>query len=816
MPQTIPSQARVVIIGGGIVGCSVAYHLTKLGWSDVVLLERKQLSSGTTWHAAGLVGQLRATYNLTQLACYGAELYGKLEAETGQATGFSRRGSLAVARTEARMIEFQRQASMAKTFGVDVEVISIEAAAAKWPLMRTDDLVGAIWVPGDGQTNPTDTTVAIAKGARQGGAKVIENVKVTAIHTKDGAVTGVTTDQGPIACEYVVNCAGMWGREVGLMAGVSVPLHAAEHMYMVTQPIEGLDATWPSLRDYDGAVYVKEDAGKLLCGGFELTSKPWGMDGIPDAFEFDELNEDWDQFEPLMQGALDRVPALETAEIRQLFVGPESFTPDNRYYLGEAPEVRRYFVAAGFNSVGIAASAGSGKAVAEWIAAGEPTMDLWDVDIRRAFSFQNNARYLHDRTVEILGVLYDHHWPYRQPATARGMRRSAIHDKLAAAGACFGAVACWERPNWFAPAGVEPAYEYSWGRQNWFDYSAAEHLAVRDQVGLFDQTSFAKFMLQGADAESVLQRLCGGDMAVAPGRVVYTQLLNRHGGIEADLTVTRLAEDRYMIVTSAASAAHDFDWIRRNTATEERAVLTDVTSSLGVLGVMGPKARDLLSKLTDADLSNEAFPYLSAREIDVGYGRARALRVTYVGELGWELYLPTEQMATVCESVLEAGEGLGLRPAGYHALDSLRIEKGYRHWGHDITNEDTPLEAGLGFAVAFEKNVDFLGREALLRQRDEGLKRRLVQFTLDDPAPLLYHDEPIWRDGRIVGRTTSGNYGHKLGRAVGFGYVTNDGGVVTADYVRAGSYEIEIAGERFAATPHLRAPYDPKAERVRA
>ncbi len=814
MAEALPTHARVVIVGGGIVGCSVAYHLTKLGWTDVVLLERGTLSCGTTWHAAGLVGQLRATLNLTRLAQYTADLYETLEDETGQATGFRRTGSVAVARTAERMIELQRGASMARSFGLDVYVVTPNEARDLWPLMRTDDLVGGVFIPTDGQTNPSDTTAALAKGARARGARIVENTKVTAIHRRNGAVTGVATEKGDIVCEAVVNCGGMWAREIAGECGVTVPLHAAEHMYIVTKPIDGLTSDLPTLRDPDGYIYVKEDAGKILLGGFEPVAKPWGMDGIPDDAAFTQLNEDWEHFEILMENALIRLPVLETAEVRQFFNGPESFTPDNLYILGEAPELRRFYVAAGFNSIGIQSAGGAGKAIAEWIVEDRPAMDLWDVDIRRFCRFQGGARYLHDRTVESLGLLYAMHWPFRQPESARGVRRSALHDRLAARGACFGVAAGWERPNWYAPDGVKPEYEYSYGRQNWFPYWLDEHMAVRRAAGLFDQTSFAKFALRGRDAEAVLQRICAGDVAVAPGKVVYTQMLNERGGIESDLTVTRLALDSYFIVTGAAVARRDFDWITRHIADDARVSLTDVTSAYAVIGLMGPRSREMLARVTDADLSNEAFPFLTAREITVGWAPARAVRITYVGELGWELYIPTEFAAGVYDAIVAAG-GDGLRHAGYHAMDSLRSEKAYRHWGHDITSEDTPLEAGLGFAVAFAKNAPFIGRDALLRQRDEGLKRRLVIFTIDDPRPLLYHDEPIWRDGAIVGRITSGSYGHLLGRAVGMGYVANEGEVVDAEFIKSGRYEIEIARERFRATPHLRPPYDPKSQHVR-
>ena len=813
MAGPVPSHARVVIVGGGIVGCSVAYHLTKLGWRDVLLLERRDLSCGTTWHAAGLVGQLRSSHNLTRLASYGAVLYERLEAETGQATGFRRCGSVSVARTSERLIELKRGASMAKCFGVDIELISPSEAGRLWPLMRTADLAGAVWIPRDGRTNPIDTTLALAKGARQGGGMIVENVGVTGIHRDRGTVTGVATDRGDVACEIVVNCAGMWGREVSRMAGVNVPLHASEHFYIVTEPMVGVTRELPVLRDTDGFIYAREEVGGLLMGGFEPVAKPWGMDGIPADFAFSLLAEDWEHFRVFMEQAIVRIPALETAPVRRHVNGPESFTPDNRYMLGEAPELRNFFVAAGFNSVGIASAAGAGRALAEWIVAGEPSMDLWDVDIRRFMPFQSNARYLRERTREVVGLLYAMHWPFRQPETARGVRRSVLHDPLAVRGAVFGVVAGWERANWFATDGVEPRYAYTYGRQNWFPCAAAEHRAVRDAVGLFDQSSLAKLRLQGPDAAAVLQRLGANDVDVSPGRIVYTQMLNARGGIECDLTVTRLADDAYLIVTIAAAATHDADWIRRGLG-DARVTLTDMTSAWTVLGVMGPRSRALLSRLSSADLSDAAFPFGTSREIEVASAAARATRITYVGELGWELYVPTEFATGVYEALVEAGDGLGLRHAGYHAMDSLRMEKGYRSWGHDIGSDDTPLEAGLGFAVAFKKNA-FVGRDALLRQRDKPLARRLLMFTLDDSEPLLLGDEPIYRDGTLVGRITSGAYGHTLGRAVGMGYVAHPDGVDAA-FVRAGRWELEIAMERFAATAHLEPPYDPKSARVRS
>ncbi len=813
--QSIPSQARVVIIGGGIVGCSVAYHLAKRGCSDVLLLERKQLTCGTTWHAAGLVGQLRATLNLTRLAQYTTQLYEGLERETGQATGFRQVGSIAVAANDARFEELKRGASMARSFGLEVQILSPGAARERWPLLAADDLVGAIFLPKDGQTNPVDTTQALARGARSGGVRIAENLKVTGIRTHGGRVTGVATEQGEVQAEVVVNCAGMWAREVGGWANVAVPLHAAEHFYIVTQPIAGLTSGVPILRDADACSYFKEDAGKLLVGWFEPQAKPWGEAGIPESFAFDQLPADLTHIEPLFASAMHRVPVLEQAGVQVFFNGPESFTPDDRYLLGEAPEMRGLYVAAGFNSIGIQSAGGAGKVLADWIIDGHPPFDLWDVDIRRCMPFQRNRRYLRERTVETLGLLYAMHWPYRQAESARGVRRSALHERLAAAGACFGEVAGFERPNWFAAAGTEPRYEYSYGRQNWFGQAAAEHQAVREQVGLFDQSSFAKFALKGADAARVLGRICANDVDVPPGRIVYTQWLNERGGIEADLTVTREAEDAYLIVTACATQTRDFSWLCRHVPAEARAVALDVSSAYAVLGLMGPRSRELLGTLTDTDLSSAAFPFGTSRIIDLGYARVRASRITYVGELGYELYIPTEFAQSVFEVIVGAGDAFGLRLAGYHAMNSLRMEKAYRHWGHDISDEDTPLEAGLQFAIAWDKPGGFIGREPLLRQRESGASRRLVAVALESADRLLYHNEPIWRNGELAGRITSGMFGHTVGASLGLGYVANGGAPVDPAWVAAGKYEVEVAAERVPARISLRPFYDPASERVK-
>ncbi len=813
--QSIPSQARVVIIGGGIVGCSVAYHLAKRGCSDVLLLERRQLTCGTTWHAAGLVGQLRATHNLTRLAQYTTQLYEGLERETGQATGFRQVGSIAVAANDARFEELKRGASMARSFGLEVQILSPGAAQERWPLLAADDLVGAVYLPKDGQTNPVDTTRALAKGAREAGVRIAENVAVTAIRTRAGRVAGVATEQGEVRTDVVVNCAGMWAREVGGWAGVSVPLHAAEHFYIVTQPIAGLTSGLPILRDADACSYFKEDAGKLLVGWFEPQAKPWGEAGIPEGFAFDQLPADLAHIEPLFASAMHRVPVLESAGVQVFFNGPESFTPDDRYLLGEAPETRGLYVAAGFNSIGIQSAGGAGKVLADWIIDGHPPFDLWDVDIRRCLPFQRNRRYLRDRTMETLGLLYAMHWPFRQAETARGVRRSALHDRLAAAGACFGEVAGFERANWFAAPGATPRYEYSYGRQNWFGQAAAEHQAVRERVGLFDQSSFAKFVVKGADAAKVLGRICANEVDVPPGKVVYTQWLNERGGIEADLTVTREAEDTYLIVTACAAQTRDFSWLCRHVPAEARAVAVDISSAYAVLGLMGPRSRELLATLTDADLSTAAFPFGTSQVIDLGYARVRASRITYVGELGYELYIPTEFAQAVYDVIISAGGAFGLQLAGYHAMNSLRMEKAYRHWGHDICDEDTPLEAGLQFAIAWNKRGGFIGLEPLLRQREAGVRRRLVAIALEREDRLLYHNEPIWRNGELVGRVTSGMYGHTVGASLALGYIANGNAPLDTAWVAAGQYEVEVAAERCPARISLRPFYDPSGERVK-
>ena len=805
MPD-LPTQARIVIVGGGIVGCSIAYHLAKLGISDVVLLEQGQLSGGTTWHAAGLVGQLRATHNLTRLAKYGAELYEKLEAETGQATGFRRTGSMSVARTAARTEELRRGRTMAACFGVEMHEISLAEAQAKIPVMAVDDLDSAFFIPGDGMTNPTDTTQALARGARRGGVKVLEGVKALSIERAGRSPAAVVTDQGRIACEQVVLAGGLWTRELARPLGVAVPLHAAEHMYVVTRPIEGVVRNQPVLRDPDGYIYVKEEVGGLVLGGFEPNAKPWGTRSVPDNFVFQLLPEDWDQFEPFMTSGLQRLPCMETAEIRQLLVGPESFTPDNAYCLGAAAGWQGLYIAAGFNSVGIASAAGAGMALAEWIAAGEATMDLTDIDIRRFHGWEWNRTYLATRVTETVGTLYAMHWPYRQMETGRGLRRSPLHEALKAEGAVYGQVAGWERPNWFAQPGQKAEYQYAYGRQNWFGNQRREHMAVREACALFDMASYGKLLLQGRDAERVLSRLCANDVAVEPGRVVYTQMLNARGGIECDLTVARLDGDQFLIVTSCASTGRDRAWIEDHIQTDEHAFLTDVTSGTGAFSIMGPNAVALLEQVTGETLDDPRCPFGHWTELEIGFATVRAMRITYVGERGFELYMPSEMVAHACEAVRAAGADHGLALAGYHTLDSCRIEKAFRHWGHDIGPDDTPLEAGLGFAV--KSGAAYIGRDAIERQRQEGVTRHMRQFRLLEPDAFLFHDEAIWHEGALIGRITSGNYGHALGGAIGMGYVP-------AALADAESFTIQVGDRMVPACASRRPLYDPGSKRVR-
>jgi len=813
--ESFPTQAQVVVIGGGVIGCSVAYHLTKLGWRDVILLERTQLTAGTTWHAAGLIVSGFSTETDTYMAKYSRDLFEVLGEETGQDTGFKAVGYMQIASNPERLHSLRRRAAYCRGHGVSTEEISPAEIKKMWPLFYTDDILAGFYTAEDGRTNPIDTTLALAKGARMGGARILEETKVTGVKRKRGRVTGVVTDKGEIEAEYVVNCGGMWARELGKMAGVHVPLHAAEHYYLITEPMAGIQRDMPIVEDPDRFAYYRDEMGGLMLGLFEPVAKPWGMDGIPETFSFGEIPPDWERMMPHLELAMERIPAAKEAGIHKFFCGPESFTPDMGPLMGEAPELANYFVAAGFNSLGILFGGGVGQVIAQWIVDGLPPVDVSDINIARIAPFQNNPKYLHDRTVELLGWQYIS-WPNLQPETAREARRSAVHDRLAAAGAYFGSSVGWEYPDWFAPQGVEPKVEYSWGRQNWFEYAAAEHRAAREDVIMMDLTHMSKILVQGRDAEKILNRICANNVAVPVGRIVYTQWLNERGTIEADLTVTRLAPDCYLVVAVDALHRHVERWLELHTPADAHVFITDVTSGYNILNVHGPKSRELISRLTSADMSNQAFPYLTMQEIDVGYALVKALRVTYVGELGWELYIPTEFTLHVFDSLVAAGADLGLRHAGFQALNTLRLEKAYRDYGYDMDNTDTPLEAGLGFAVDYDKAGGFIGREALLRHKETGvLARRLVQFLLEDPEPLLYGGEPIHRDGKLVGHLSSGGYGHTLGGAVGLGYVENEQGV-TADFIRSGRYEIDVAGVRYPARASLRPMYDPDGKRVRS
>ena len=812
---SLPDRARVVVVGGGIMGCSTAYHLAKLGDEDVVLLERAQLSCGSTFHAAGLVGQLRSEASITELLGRSVDLYRSIEEETGQATGWKMNGGLRLACNEERLTELKRQATTARSFGLEMHILTPGEALDLWPLMEVSDVVGAAFVPTDGQLNPTDITQALIKGARMHGTTLVEDCPVTGVEVKGGRVAAVLTPRGRVECEVIVNCCGLWARELGRMAGVSVPLAPVQHQYMITEPFEErVPRDLPTLRDPDRLTYYKEEVGGLIMGGYELQPLPWAVDGIPEDWVFRLAPSDFDHFEQLASLALGRVPALETAGVRQLLNGPEAFTPDGRFILGEAPEVKGYFVGTGFNAFGIAAAGGAGWALAEWIIGGEAPCDLWPVDIRRFGPMHRDGDWVRTRTHEAYGRHYTMSWPFEENETGRPLRRSPLYDRLREQGACFGEKLGWERANWFSPPGVEPKDVYSFGRQSWFPHVGAEHEAVRERVGVFDQTSFAKLEVVGPDAEAALSWICANDVCKPVGRLTYTQALNSRGGIECDLTVARLAEDRFYVVTGTGFAAHDAGWIRDSTPRGTNAHLVDVTSARAVLSVMGPRARDVLEAVCRDDVSHEAFPFATVREICIAGAPVLALRVTYVGELGWELHLPVEFATVVYDALMAAGAEHGVVNAGYRAIESLRLEKGYRVWAADLTPTDTPLEAGLGWAVKLKKDIPFQGREALEAQKRKGIERRLVCLTVEDPDAVLLGRETIYRDGERVGWLTSAGWGHTVARDIGYGYVRRDGGVDRA-WLRAGGYEIEAATRRYPAELHLRALYDPKNRRVK-
>jgi 4-methylaminobutanoate oxidase (formaldehyde-forming) len=794
--MTLPTHVQTLIVGGGIAGCSTAYHLSKLGRKDVLLLEQGRLTCGTTWHAAGLVGQMRPNRNMTRMSKYGIELYASLEAETGLATGWKPCGSVNVAATPERWMVLKKQAALARSFGVEVQLITPKEAGDLYPVMRTDDLHGAIWIPGDGKANPADLTMSLAKGARLGGATLLEGVEVTGVIVEQGRVAGVRTTHGEVRCEVLINCAGQWARQFGQLAGVNVPLYPAEHFYIVTDRIDGVHPMLPVMRDPDGFIYYKEEVGGLLMGGFEPVAKPWRMEPIPNSFQFQLLDEDWEQFEPLMTNAIHRTPCLETAPVKMLLNGPESFTPDGNFILGEAPELRGYFVCAGFNSAGIANSGGAGRLIAEWVVGGEAPSDLWDVDIRRFGGFSANRKALAERTGETLGLHYAMRWPRQELQTGRPLRTSPLYDLLAARGAEFGAKNGWERANYFKPTPATPRPAYGLGRPGWLDWVIDEQRATRDAVAIYDQSSFGKLLLQGRDALAVLQRLCANQIDMPVDRMVYTALLNDRGGFESDLTVIRIAVESFLIVTGSAQPVRDADWIRRHIAAEEFAVLTDVSALWSVISVMGPQARELLGRVSPDDLSPQALKFAHTGEIDLGHARVRAARMSYVGGPGVELYVPVEMARHVYLALKEAGGDLGLKDAGYYALDALRIEAGRRAWGAELGPDETPYEAGLMLAVKLDKGSDFIGREALLRLHDQPLRKKLLSFVLD-PAAYAWGGEAIVIDGQTVGELSSVGWSPKAGSCVGLGYVRGD----AAQRVHTGTpVHIDLWGEPVSAT----------------
>lgn len=813
--MALPSHAQIVVIGGGIIGCSTAYHLARDHKADVILLEQGKLTSGSTWHAAGLVGQLRSSASITRVLKYSVDLYKGLEAETGLATGWKMTGCLRLATNQDRWTEYKRLATTAKSFGMDMQLVSPQEVKRMWPLMETSDLVGASWLPTDGQASPSDITQSLAKGARMHGAKLFENVRVTGFEMKDGRILKVKTDQGDIACDKVVNCAGQWARQVGAMAGINVPLQPVKHQYIITEKVPGLSTDAPTIRDPDRRTYFKEEVGGLVMGGYEPNPQGWTTGDVPNDWEFRLFDDDYDHFEQHMTQAIARVPALETVGVKQMINGPESFTPDGNFILGAAPECSNMFVGAGFNAFGIASGGGAGWVLAQWAVDGEAPLDLWVVDIRRFSNLHRDRQWVSDRTLEAYGKHYTIGFPHEEYESGRPYIVSPLYERLKRHGAVFGSKLGWERPNWFAPQGMEAKDIYSMGRQNWFAPVGDEHEHVRKAVGIFDQSSFAKYEMTGRDAQQALDFICANDVSKPAGRLTYTQLLNTRGGIEADLTVARLADDKFYIVTGTGFRTHDLAWISDHIPAGLDARLVDVTEEFGTLSLMGPKARQVLEAVTDTDVSNAAFPFGHVREITIAGTTVRALRVTYVGELGWELHVPIAATGEVFDALMAAGQAHGIRPVGYRALESLRLEKGYRAWGSDITPNDTPFEAGLGWAVKLRKNTDFLGRKALEKLAGAALTKRLAGFTVDDKDVVLVGRETILRNGEPVGYLTSGGYGYSLGKNIGYGYVRNAAGV-SDDFLKSGEYELVVAMEKVPAKIHLEPMFDPTAARVKA
>jgi 4-methylaminobutanoate oxidase (formaldehyde-forming) len=815
MSATLPSHAEIVVIGGGIIGCSTAYHLARDHKADVIVLERNQLTSGSTWHAAGLVGQLRSSASITQLLRYSVSLYERLEAETGLATGWKMTGCLRLATNPERMTEFKRLATTARSFGMEMHLISPAEVKRMWPLMEVGDLVGASFLPTDGQASPSDITRSLARGARTHGARFFEGAGVTGFGFANGRVVRVDTNLGPIACDKVVNCAGQWARQIGALAGVNVPLQPMKHQYVVTEPLPGLARDAPTLRDPDRGTYFKEEVGGLVMGGYELDPRAWTTGDVADDFAFRLFDDDFDHFEPHMLNAVARIPALAEVGVRRMIHGPESFTSDGNFILGRAPELANVFVGAGFNAFGIASGGGAGWALAQWVASGEAPFDLWPVDITRFSRIHADRDWLRERVIEATAKHYAIAFPHEEYASGRPRLASPLYDRLKARGAVFGSKLGWERANWFAPPGVEPRDVYAMGRQNWFSHVGEEHRAARERVAIFDQSSFAKFELVGADAARALGWLCAGDVAKPPGRVTYTQMLNARGGIECDLTVSRVAEDRFALVIGTGFRVHDAAWIRDHIPDGLDARLIDVTEERATLAVMGPRARDLLARVSRDDLGAAGFPFGHARAIRVAGRKALALRITYVGELGWELHMANSDASTIFDALMAEGQGLGVALAGYRAIESLRLEKGYRAWGADITPNDNPFEAGLGFAVSFKSERDFLGRAALLAARVAPLRKRLATFVCDDENVVLIGRETILRDGEAIGYLSSGGYGYTIGRPIGLGYVKRTEGV-DKTWALAGRYELVVAEQRRACRIGFAPLYDPRGERARA
>ena len=813
--MALPSHAQIVVIGGGIIGCSTAYHLARDHKADVILLEQGKLTSGSTWHAAGLVGQLRSSASITRVLKYSVDLYKGLEAETGLATGWKMTGCLRLATNQDRWTEYKRLATTAKSFGMDMQLVSPEDVKLMWPLMETSDLVGASWLPTDGQASPSDITQSLAKGARMHGAKLFENVRVTGFEMKDGRILKVKTDQGDIACDKVVNCAGQWARQVGVMAGINVPLQPVKHQYIITEKVPGLSTDAPTIRDPDRRTYFKEEVGGLVMGGYEPNPQGWTIGDVPNDWEFRLFDDDYDHFEQHMTQAIVRVPALETVGVKQMINGPESFTPDGNFILGAASECANMFVGAGFNAFGIASGGGAGWVLAQWVVDGEAPLDLWVVDIRRFSNLHRDRQWVSDRTLEAYGKHYTIGFPHEEYESGRPYIVSPLYERLKKHGAVFGSKLGWERPNWFAPDGIEARDVYSMGRQNWFQPVGDEHAHVRKAVGIFDQSSFAKYEMSGPDAQQALDFICANDVSKPAGRLTYTQLLNTRGGIEADLTVARLTDDKFYIVTGTGFRTHDLAWISDHIPSGLDAKLVDVTEDFGTLSLMGPKARNVLEAVTKADVSNAAFPFGHAHEIAIAGTTVRALRVTYVGELGWELHVPIAATGEVFDALMAAGKAHDIRPVGYRALESLRLEKGYRAWGSDITPNDTPFEAGLGWAVKLRKTTDFLGRKALEKLAGTALTKRLAGFTVDDKDVVLVGRETILRNGEPVGYLTSGGYGYTVGKNIGYGYVRNAAGV-SDDFLKSGDYELVVATEKVPARIHLDPMFDPTAKRVKA